>query len=112
MKNKQVVPENKGVTVKLLAATDLGPEIDGMEGHQLRMRMVTMEPGAIFGPVHDHKGRPRTVYILQGIITDHRNGVSTDYGVGVGCPDDKKSPHCLENKGTNTALEISVDIDI
>ncbi len=112
MKNKQVVLESKGVRVKLLSTTDLGPEIDGMEGHQLRMRMVTMEPGAIFGPVHDHKGRPGTVYILQGIITDHRNGVSTDYGVGVGWPEDKKTTHWLENKGTIPAVEISVDIAI
>jgi len=33
---------------------------------QLRMRMVTIEPGGVFGPIHDHKGRPGTVYILQG----------------------------------------------
>ena len=110
MKNKQVVQEDKGVSVKLLETIDLGPEIDGMEGHQLRMRMVTMAPGAVFGPVHDHKGRPGTVYILQGTITDHRNGISTDYGVGVGWPEDKDTTHWLENKGTIPAVEISVDI--
>ena len=31
-----------------------------------------------FGPLHDHKDRPGMVYILQGTITDHRNGVATD----------------------------------
>jgi quercetin dioxygenase-like cupin family protein len=46
--------------------------------------MVTIEPGGVFGPIHDHKDRPGIVYILQGTITDHRNGVATDYGAGSG----------------------------
>ena len=70
MSNEQVAPETKGVTVKLLAAVDLGPEIEGMAGRQLRMRMVTIEPGGVFGPINDHKDRPGTIYILQGTITD------------------------------------------
>jgi len=38
----EVPPETKGVTVALLAAVDLGPEIEGMAGRQLRMRMFTI----------------------------------------------------------------------
>jgi quercetin dioxygenase-like cupin family protein len=110
MINEQMVPETKGVTVKLLTTVDLGPEIEGMAGRQLRMRIVTFEPGAVFGPVHDHKGRPGTVYILQGTITDHRNGVSTEYGTGVGWPEDRNTMHWLENRGAIPAVEISVDI--
>ena len=49
MSDEQVVPETKGVTVKSLATVDLGPEIEGMAGRQLRMRRVTIEPGTI-GP--------------------------------------------------------------
>ena len=82
MGNEQAAPETKGVTVELLAALDLGPEIEGMAGRQLRMRMVTIEPGGVFGPVHDHIDRPGMVYILQGTITDHRDGVATEYGPG------------------------------
>ncbi len=103
-------PETKGVTVELLATVDLGPELEGMEGRQLRMRKVTMAPGAVFGPVHDHVGRPGTVYILQGTITDHRDGKATDYGPGLGWPEDRNTLHWLENRGTETAVEISVDI--
>ena len=101
MENEQSAPETKGVSVKLLATLDLGPEIEGLAGRQLRMRLVTIEPGGVFGPVHDHKGRPGLVYILQGTITDHRDGVTTDYGPGVGW---------LENRGTTPAVEISVDV--
>ena len=110
MSYEQVAPATKGVAVKLLATVDLAREIEGMERRQLRMRMVTIEPGGVFGPIHDHKGRPGTVYILQGTITDHRNGVTTDYGPGVGWPEDRSTTHGLENRGTIPAIEISVEI--
>lgn len=110
MNSQEVAPETRGVTVELLSSVDLGPEIDGMAGRQLRMRRVTIEPGGVFGPVHDHVDRPGTVFILQGTITDHRNGIATDYGPGVGWPEDHTTVHWLENRGTQTAVEISVDI--
>jgi quercetin dioxygenase-like cupin family protein len=108
--NEQVAPETNGVSVKVLASVDLAGEIEGMAGRQLRMRMVTIEPGGVFGPTHGHEGRPGTVYVLQGTITDHRNGVATDYGPGVGWPEDRSTVHWLENRGTIPAVEISVDI--
>ena len=110
MKNEQTAPKTKGVTVKLLAALDLGCEIQGMAGRQLRMRMVSIEPGGVFGPIHDHIDRPGMVYILEGTFTDHRNDVATDYGPGVGWPEDRNTTHWLENRGTTRAVEISVDI--
>jgi quercetin dioxygenase-like cupin family protein len=103
-------PQTKGVTVQPLGTVDLAGEIDGLEGRELRMRMVTIEPGGVFGPVHDHVGRPGIVYILQGTITDHRDGVITEYGPGLGWPEDRNTTHWLENRGTTPAVEISVDI--
>lgn len=110
MNQENIAHETKGVTVQLLKAMDLGLEIPGMEGRELRMRLVTMEPGAVFGPLHDHKERPGLVYILQGTITDFRNGVATDYGPGLGWPEDRDTLHWLENRGTIDAVEVSVDI--
>ena len=110
MSNEQVALETNGVAVKVLATVDLAGEIEGMAGRQLRMRLVTIEPGGVFGPIHDHKGRPGMVYILQGTITDHRNGVDTDYGPGLGWPEDRSTSHWLENRGTIRAVEISIDI--
>jgi quercetin dioxygenase-like cupin family protein len=110
MSDDEAAAETRGVTTELLATVDLGPEIEGMEGRRLRMRMVTIEPGGVFGPVHDHKDRPGIVYVLQGTITDHRDGVATDYGPGVGWPEDRNTTHWLENRGASTAVEISVDI--
>jgi quercetin dioxygenase-like cupin family protein len=110
MSDERVAPETGGVSVELLTTVDLGPEIPGLEGRQLRMRRVTIEPGGVFGPVHDHVDRPGIVYVLQGTITDHRDGVATEYGPGVGWPEDRNTLHWLENSGTIPAVEISVDI--
>jgi quercetin dioxygenase-like cupin family protein len=110
MSDAQAAPETQGVTTELLGTVDLGPEIEGMEGRELRMRLVTIEPGGVYGPVHDHVDRPGIVYILEGTITDHRDGVATDYGPGLGWPEDRDTVHWLENRGTTTAVEISVDV--
>ncbi len=103
-------PKTQGVEVELLATVDLDGEIEGMAGRALRMRLVTMQPGGVYGPVHDHRGRPGLVYVLQGTITDHRDGVATDYGPGPGWPEDRHTLHWLENRGTVPAVEVSVDI--
>lgn len=110
MSDDRATPETKGVTSEVLGTVDLGPEIEGMAGRELRMRLVTMEPGGVYGPVHDHVDRPGIVYILQGTITDHRDGVSTEYGPGLGWPEDRNTTHWLENRGALTAVEVSVDI--
>jgi hypothetical protein len=44
------------------------------------------------------------------VITDHRDGTSTDSGPGPGWPEDRETVHWLENRGTIQAVEISVDI--
>ncbi len=110
MSDEKATPETTGVTTELLSSIDLGSEIEVMAGRQLRMRMVTIEPGGVFGPIHDHIDRPGIVYVLQGTITDHRNGIAMEYGPGVGWPEDKNTKHWLENIGTVPAVEISVDI--
>ena len=82
MKNEPALLETKGVTVKLLAAMDLGIEIEGMAGRQLRMRMVTIEAGGVFGPVHDHKDRPGNI---RGYSQGMRCSVETFFkGVRLG----------------------------
>lgn len=102
--------ETNGCSVEELATVDLTDEIEGLDGLALRMRKVTIEPGGGFGPIHDHVDRPGTVYILEGTITDHRDGQATDYGPGLGWPEDRNTLHWLENRGTTTAIEVSVDI--
>jgi quercetin dioxygenase-like cupin family protein len=110
MDTDEPVPATRGVTTELLATVDLGPEIEGMAGRRLRLRKVTIESGGVFGPLHDHKDRPGVVYVLQGTITDHRDGRTTEYGPGLGWPEDAETLHWLENRGDVAAVEVSVDI--
>jgi hypothetical protein len=60
MSNEQATPETNGVTVELLATVDLGPEIEGMAGRQLRMRMVTIDPGMVRAWAGPRIGTPST----------------------------------------------------
>jgi hypothetical protein len=71
------------------ATLDLAPEIEGMSGRQLRMRMVTFEPGGVLSPIHDHKQTRHRLHIARN-VTDHRGGAATDYGPRVGWPEDRK----------------------
>jgi hypothetical protein len=36
---------------------------------------------------------------------------ATDHGPGLGWPENRDTVHWLENRGTTTAVEISVDVD-
>ena len=108
--SQQVPPtENKGVAVKPLVAMDLGPEIEGMAGRQFRMRYITMEPGGHFA-VHSHKDRPTLEYIFAGTVIEYRDGVAKEYKAGDVVLADKNTTHWWQNKGTDTAIFLPVDI--
>ena len=80
-----------------------------MGGRQLRMRMLTVEPGGVIG-IHNHKDRPGTVYIIQGKATEHRGEVARDVGPGDVWSEDKETTHWLENRGTTPVVLIAVDV--
>jgi quercetin dioxygenase-like cupin family protein len=101
--------ENKGVSVGKTAAVDLGPEIAGMQGRQLRVRVVSVDPGGYIRE-HSHKDWPEVVYVLQGTVTEHRGDKANDYRVGEMFWSDKNTTHWLENKGAAPALLIVADV--
>jgi len=106
---QQAAPtENKGVTsTPPLTAVDLGPQISGMQGYQLRLRIVTVDPGGVIG-LHSHKDRLGVVYVLKGTLTEHQGDVAKDYGAGNSFPD--SVTHWLENKGTSPVELVVADI--
>jgi quercetin dioxygenase-like cupin family protein len=53
-----------------MSTIDLAPEFPG---YQLRLRTITFEPGGVAG-FHSHKQRPAFAYILQGALTELRQG--------------------------------------
>ena len=103
--------ENKGLKVGPPTLLDLGQEVEGVEGRQLRMRVVTLEPGGVVG-VHSHKGRPAVAYVIQGTLTEHREGGGGDHTrhQGESWTEGKDVVHWAENKGSETAVIVAVDV--
>lgn len=85
MSIEQVASETKGVAVELLATVDLGLQIQGMEGRQLRMQLWPSSRGSL-RPGSRPQGRPGTVYGLQGTITDQRTTGRVLSGPRTGTP--------------------------
>jgi quercetin dioxygenase-like cupin family protein len=105
--------ETKGVTIAPLHGIDLGPEIEGMQGRQLRMRLVTFAPAGVFG-LHSHKdptARPGFFYLLSGTLISYTSGVPKEYRPGESWSENNETTqHWVENKGTVPAVGIAVDI--
>ncbi|HZP91939.1 MAG TPA: cupin domain-containing protein [Burkholderiales bacterium] len=101
---------NKGMKVSPPTALDLGPEIDGVQGRQLRLRVVTLEPGGVVG-IHSHKGRPGVAYVLQGTLTEHREGAGVqEHHEGESWTEGKDTTHWAENKGDKPVMVLAVDV--
>lgn len=102
--------ENKGMKAPVVASLDLGPEIDGMQGRQLRMRVITIEPGGVIA-MHPHKDRPTVVYLLKGTWTELREGgYVKEYREGESWAEGKTTTHWAENRGSEPAVAIVVDV--
>ncbi|NIO19775.1 MAG: cupin domain-containing protein [Candidatus Aenigmarchaeota archaeon] len=98
-----------GISGEKLQSVDLGPEIEGMEGRHLRLRRATLEPGG-HNAIHSHAGRPSVVYVLEGTITEHRNGAVIKHPPGNSWFGNREVKHWIENKGTTPAVILVVDI--
>ena len=103
--------QGKGIANKTIGVIDLGPEIEGMEGRNFRMRYWTVEPGGVV-PVHSHKGRPAMIYFLEGEIIQHRSDRDEPevFGPGDVSVEAMGVTHWWENKGEITVKMIAIDI--
>jgi len=101
---------NKGFTASKTTTVELGPEIDGMAGRQLRMRVLTIEPGGYIG-IHSHKDRPAVVYFMQG--TDEvglADGTTKILHPGDTSTATKDTTHYHRNVGKDNVILIAVDV--
>jgi quercetin dioxygenase-like cupin family protein len=101
---------NKGFTVSKTTVVELGSEIEGMTGRQLRMRMLTIEPGGYIG-IHSHKDRPAVVYFIQG--TDEvglADGSKKILHSGDTSTATKDTTHYHRNVGKDNVVLIAVDV--
>jgi quercetin dioxygenase-like cupin family protein len=102
--------ENKGMNVSKPTLIELGQEIDSVEGRQLRLRVITFEPGGT-AAIHSHKGRPAIAYIVQGTVTEHRDGGWVkEHPAGDTITETHEVTHWAENTGDKPAIIIAVDV--
>ena len=102
--------DNKGFTASKTTVVDLGPEIEGMAGRQLRLRLLTIEPGGHIG-LHSHKDRPAVVYLLTGKNkVTLAEGTSKTFGPGETSSANKETMHWHHNDGKDTVTLIAVDV--
>lgn len=102
--------ETTGLIISPPTALDLSEEIDGVTGRQLRLRVVTFEPGAQI-VLHTHKGRPGVAYVLQGTLTEHVEGKGTfERRTGESWTEGKDTNHWAENKSGERAVVLAVDV--
>ena len=102
--------DNKGFTASKTTVVELGPEIDGMAGRQLRMRVLTIEPGGHIG-LHSHKDRPAVVYFMQGTDTvTFADGSSKTFHPGDTSSATKDTTHWHRNDGNDNVVLIAVDV--
>ena len=102
--------ENKGVMVGAPTFIDLTNEIDSVAGRQLRMRVITIEPGGVVA-LHSHNGRPAVAYTLQGTLTEHlENGGVHERLQGESWTEGRNITHWAENKGDKAVMVIAVDV--
>jgi quercetin dioxygenase-like cupin family protein len=100
----------KGFDIKVLGSIDLGPEIEGMAGRVLRMSYVTVAPGGGLA-AHSHDGRPEIIYVVQGILTEERNGgPAIDHKAGDVLVMKTGITHALSNRSAEPAVFISAPI--
>lgn len=81
-----------------LELIDLASELEGMKSPELKLQLTTYAPGSA-GAMHDHRGHPEAVYVLDGAITDHRGGAVRVYRQGETYKLEKGATHRMQNDG-------------
>jgi quercetin dioxygenase-like cupin family protein len=99
--------DNKGLDAKVVSTVDLAPD---MPGYQLRLRSITIEPAGVAG-LHSHKDRPEFVYIVEGTLTELKEGgYMKQYKPGDVITGSRDVTHWAENRGTGKVVFVGVDI--
>ncbi len=101
--------EHSGLTVFGKHALKLGEQIPALKGYQLRMRSVTMEPGALVKN-HGHETRPGTFYVVKGNVIDVQGKKQQKMGPGDLLVEDHDTEHWVINNSKEEALLFVLDI--
>jgi quercetin dioxygenase-like cupin family protein len=88
---------------------DLGPEIEGMAGRQLRLRVITMAPGGLFAE-HNHRDRPTVEFVLSGSATEFRGSAQQVVREGESILSDRNTTHWWRNDGSTPVVFVAADV--
>jgi quercetin dioxygenase-like cupin family protein len=110
VKAEDAPKDNKGFKSSKSTIVELGPEFEAMAGRQLRLRVLTIEPGGHIG-LHSHKDRPAVVYFMQGTDTVIRDdGTSQTFHAGDTTGETGKTIHWHRNDGKDAVILITADV--
>lgn len=102
--------EHIGFKTLKTEVVDLGPEIGGMAGRQLRLCVLSVAPGGHIG-VRSHQARPSVVYAVQGIDTiTVGDGSKTILKPGDTTSATKDTTHWHKNEGNEEVRLPAVDV--
>jgi len=100
-----------GVTDNALASIDLSQTSVAVDGRDLRLRRLVIEPGGVV-PWHSHADRPAIIYIVSGSVTEYAStcAVPIVHNAGDATPEMRGTSHWWKNTGSETAVLLSADI--
>ncbi len=101
--------EHSGLSVTGKNALKLGKQIPELNGYQVRVRTVTMEPGAIVKN-HGHKSRPGAFYVIKGEVAEIRGDKYEDIEEGQTIIEDYNTEHWVINNNKKEAVLFVFDI--
>jgi quercetin dioxygenase-like cupin family protein len=100
----------KGISLSAKNTLLLGPQIPALKGYAMQLRTIVLEPGAVAG-YHSHAKRPVVAYLVSGEYTEHRDGLpEIVHKPGEQWVEGADVAHWSENRGTETAVLINVEV--
>ncbi len=99
----------RGFRQTVLASIDLADQIGSARDRDLRLTRATIMPGGHV-PLHSHQGDPTIVYVLSGVLTNHRNGMVRALHSGEVLVEFGPGAHWIDNNGPNPLVYLAADI--
>lgn len=100
---------NQGYSSKLIGTLNLNGQLTEIGDRQLRVRLVTLEPGGTI-VLHNHKDRPSVEMLIKGTATEYRQNVPKEYKEGEAMIADVETVHSWKNNSNAPAVIVAADI--
>jgi quercetin dioxygenase-like cupin family protein len=101
--------KTQGIDPTSLQQFPLAAQIPSMDGYELRGRRIVIAPGGTITE-HSHADRPGIVYILEGSLTEYRNGVARIVKPGDTWAEEASTTHWMENATDLPTVIWAVDL--